>query len=145
MNGCELKSINMKYAFILIVLLGIKFTEVDGQNYTYMGTYDSQGVPDYLTTSDLLSTSFLSMVNASLPESYPVPNYNPQYISSGVATNIDVEETTDVWVTFVAEGAGFKNSLGFYTYPTGNPPPTIDISNLNIIFPNVSAIGSGGD
>jgi LruC domain-containing protein len=50
-----------------------------------------------------------------------------------------------VWVTFVSEGAGYRNVLGFYTYKTGNPPLSADqIDTVHVIFPNASFAGSGG-
>ena len=113
--------------------------------YTYLGTYNSMGVPDYLTTNDTFDDLFLTDVNYTLPENAPVPNYHPEYLAVGNATDIKVTEEADVWVTFVHEGAGWRNSLGYYTYDLNNPPQTSqDIAELNIVFPNVSLSGSGG-
>jgi len=110
-----------------------------------LGTFDSEGVPDYLETSDVISPELLAFISASLPESKPVPTYHPAFLASDAQTNIDIIAIADVWVTFVHEGAGYKNVLGFYTYDTGNPPATVeDISEVTIIFPNVSFAGSGG-
>lgn len=54
-------------------------------------------------------------------------------------------EICDVWVTFVTEGAGYLNVLGYYTHPTNKPPDTpAAIDTITIIFPNVSLQGSGG-
>jgi len=115
--------------------------------YNYLGTYDNNGKPNYLVNpSDIVNQSFLDDVDASLPESKPVPIYNPQYISAGTATDIQLTDSAAVWVTFVAEGAGYRNVLGFYTYDLANPPQTVaQIVNETIIFPNVSARFSGGD
>jgi hypothetical protein len=115
------------------------------QNYTYLGSYDSQGVPNYLTTNDELDADFLSRVNASLPESYPVPYYNADYIATGIETNIILEDSANIWVTFVKEGAGYKNALGYYVFDANNPPATPPpAEQINIIFPNVSNQDSGG-
>lgn len=114
--------------------------------YNYLGTYNSQGKPNYLESiSDTVTQSFLNDVDASLPEGKPVPTYNPQYISTNAQTDIWLKDSAAVWVTFVAEGAGYRNVLGFYTYDTASPPQSVnDIANETIIFPNVSASGSGG-
>lgn len=106
----------------------------------------SYGVPKYLeTTSDVISASLLKYVNASLPESKPVPSTHPDYLSSTVVSTLNVVAKSDVWITFVAEGAGNLNSLAFYTYTTGNPPATeADIKNATLVFPNASGLGSGG-
>ena len=54
-------------------------------------------------------------------------------------------EFADVWVTFVHEGAGYRNVLGFYSYPTDNPTTSPnDIDSITIVFPNASFHGSGG-
>lgn len=114
-------------------------------SYNYLGSWDSNGVPLYLEPAgDTISLSLLADINSSLPERQPVPQYNPQYLESDIDTNTIIIDTAQVWVTFVHEGAGFKNTLGFYTYPTGSPPPSISDSDITIIFPNVSYSGSGG-
>ncbi|MEO0897506.1 MAG: LruC domain-containing protein [Bacteroidota bacterium] len=112
----------------------------------YMGTYNSQGVPDYLEpTRDVISTELLSFINSSLPEGYPVPTYHPRYLDSSKNVNLEVISTSDVWITFVHEGAGWRNAIGFYTYPTGSRPPSPgEIDSINIIFPNASFAGGGG-
>lgn len=104
------------------------------------------GVPKYLeSTSDVISSSLLSYVNASLPEGTPVTTSHPTYLASTATSTINVTATGDVWVTFVAEGAGNLNTLGYYTYPTGTPPTSeSDIKASIITFPNASGSGSGG-
>jgi hypothetical protein len=114
--------------------------------YNYLGTYTSNGTPNYLeAVGDVISVATQELISNALPESFPVPDYNPHYISSGYDTDLALSETADVYVTFVAEGAGYRNVLGFYTYDVNNPPTTTPaISDITIIFPNVSALGSGG-
>lgn len=127
--------------FTLLLTTGFAYT----QNFNYMGTFDSQGVPDYLDGRDEISAEFLERVNNSVPESFPVPIYNPHYITAGYDTDIHIEEDADVWVTFVKEGAGYKNVLGFYTYDIDNPRTTKpEDHEITIIFPNVSELYSGG-
>ncbi len=114
--------------------------------YNYLGTYTSNGTPNYLeTVGDVISVATQELISNALPESFPVPDYNPHYISSGYDTDLSLSESADVYVTFVSEGAGYRNVLGFYTYDINNPPTTAPlISEVTIIFPNVSALGSGG-
>ncbi len=118
---------------------------VFAQGYNFLGSYTADGTPLYFVESDIVTAETLNLVKNSLPENYPVPTYNPQYISSGYGTDIIIDSLADVWVTFVSEGAGYKNVLGFYTYDINNPPTTAPTaSQITIIFPNVSAKGSGG-
>ncbi|MCP3925896.1 MAG: LruC domain-containing protein [Desulfobacterales bacterium] len=117
-----------------------------GSDYEYLGSFDDEGVPDYLqSVDDVLTLSFLDDVNASLPEKKPVPDYHPDYIADGVNANTILTEEAEVWITFVHEGAGYKNVLGYYTYDKNDPPKKkSDLKNLKIIFPNTSYKNSGG-
>ena len=112
----------------------------------YLGSYNSNGVPSNLEPDrDVISPELLTLINASLPESQPVPTYHPTYLAEGKNSNIDVIDSAEVWLTFVHEGAGWRNALAFYTYPTDSPPTSqADIAELNIVFPNLSFAGSGG-
>jgi len=112
----------------------------------FLGTYNSSGLPDYLeTTNEVVSASFVDRISAALPENAPVPEFHPSYLNSGYSADIVLIEEADVFISFVLEGAGYKNVLGFYEYPTGIAPATInDIDSITIIFPNVSRLNSGG-
>ncbi|PJJ83841.1 LruC domain-containing protein [Mucilaginibacter auburnensis] len=112
----------------------------------------NQGKPVYLeTTPDIIPQSLLSFVNSSLPEGQTVPNLHPEYLSNNATRVVNVTARADVWITFVSEGAGYQNVLGFYTYKTGSPPSASGggtlfggIDKITYIFPNASAYGSGG-
>ncbi len=116
-------------------------------SYVAMGNTDSYGRPKYLESpSDVISSTLLSYINTSLPEGTPLPTTHPQYLTDAATGTVNITAKSDVWITFVSEGAGNVNSLGYYTYPTGTPPSTIaDISTIYVAFPNASAYGSGGN
>jgi len=115
--------------------------------YTYMGPYDSSGVPkDLVPASDPITADLLSFLNASLPETVDVRKIHPQYLQSSATADLNVVKDGEVWITFVSEGAGYLNSLGYYTYPTNSPPKSAaDIKSVTYIFPNASFPGSGGN
>jgi len=115
-------------------------------DFTFMGEFDRNGVPQYLEQERFkVNSDLLEIINASLPEGTRVPDRNPEYITDGVQSDVRLRALADVWITFVHEGAGYKNVLGFYTYRLDNPPQSVDdIANLTIIFPNLSYKGSGG-
>lgn len=114
--------------------------------FKFLGSYNNQGVPDYLEPEDdPITAEFLDDINATLPERVALPLSHPEFFSEVYDHNIRLVETCDVWVTFVSEGATYKNVLGFHTYPTGNPPQAVnDVDTITIIFPNASLSGSGG-
>ncbi|MEL6822865.1 MAG: LruC domain-containing protein, partial [Calditrichota bacterium] len=116
-------------------------------NYKYLGSWDRRGRPLYLeSVSDVVDSELLDRVNASLPERKPVPQYHPDFLASDAETNLEFTTRTQVWVSFLHEGAGWRNTFSFYTYDVNNPPQTkSDIDSITIVFPNVSARGSGGN
>ncbi|QQL49518.1 LruC domain-containing protein [Mucilaginibacter ginkgonis] len=140
---------------------GVGVNGTTSVDYAYPSPYDASnaianplvnGVPVYLDpTNNAISSSLLSYINASLPEGSAVPDTHPQYISNTAINVIKVTATTDLYVTFVSEGAGYLNTLGWYSYPTNNPPTNATqgtnnrgIDKITAIFPNASASGSGG-
>jgi len=119
-------------------------------NFYYMGSFNegySKGLPHYLEDDgDDLSQEFLDAVNASLPENQPVPTYNPEYLTSGNELDVVVLEQSEVWVTFVTEGAGYRNALGYYVFETNNPPANVsEIDSIFVVLPNASLAGAGGE
>ncbi|GLB51324.1 hypothetical protein NBRC110019_03630 [Neptunitalea chrysea] len=122
---------------------------VEGTNtvvYNYLSSYTYSGKPTTMASNDALDNSLLDDINSSLPEGHNggIPNTHPEYLA-GKETEIILVEDAEVWITFVSEGAGYRNSLGFYTYTLGQEPTSADdIQMHNIVFPNCSMIGSGG-
>jgi LruC domain-containing protein len=114
--------------------------------FTYIGTYDASGKPTYLETpNEVISSTLLTNINATLPESQDVRIHHPDLLNSQSETNVNLIATSDIWITFVSEGAGYRNSFAYYTYPTNNPPASVSqIDSLHIIFPNASLMYSGG-
>jgi len=121
------------------------FKSVDA-TYPYLCTYNASGVPSCLNPpDDVIGNGLLADINAALPEYAPVPQYHPEYLASGNETDIILNEAADVWLTFVHEGAGYMNALGFYTYNVNNPPTSVNQLNIvTIAFPNLSLEFSGG-
>lgn len=112
--------------------------------FSYMGNINAMGLPLYmLPRGQAIGQDILKMINNALGASV-TKNY-PEYIQPGVQSNIVLKESADLWVTFVSEYADYKNSLGYYTYPTNKPPTSAkEIAELKIVFPNTSFAGSGG-
>jgi hypothetical protein len=58
-----------------------------------------------------MSTSLLNTKNFS---------FSLEYLSSTDNGNIELIADAEVWITFVHEGAGYKNALGYYTHKNDN-------------------------
>lgn len=115
----------------------VKFTTTE---YSYVGTYDDQGKPSGLE-KDVVSSELVSYVKTSLPERGDVSKLHPEYLKNA---DLTITVKSDVYITFVAEGTGYSNTVGYYTYKTGSSPTKPeDIERITYIFPNAS-INDGG-
>jgi hypothetical protein len=57
---------------------------------------------------------------------------------------IVLTKESEVYVTFLYENAGWKNSFGYYTYNESSPPTCVSQLTKHVLFPNVSMTGEGG-
>lgn len=120
--------------------------KITNGNYPVICDYDDLGVPECLEDNlDTLCESLVSDIQLSLPEKQNALTNRPEYFLN---ENLEIVLSEDamVSVTFVFEGAGWKNTFGYYTYDQNNPPTTAaDLqSSMMVIFPNASGQGSGG-
>jgi len=113
--------------------------------FLVLGGWNNSGIPNYFVSNDIIKSDFLADINASLPERVQLTTSHPEYLNSEDDGSLVLEKDAEVWVTFVHEGAGFMNTLAYYTHPNGVAPATkADIKDQTIIYPNVSFSGSGG-
>ncbi len=107
--------------------------------WTYMGSFNGSGRPNYLMSpNDAISSSLLLNINNTIPEGQRVPIHSPNLIANST-TDIKLIQNATATVTFVHEGAGFRNALGYYYYSTATPPAArTNIAKHYIIFPNAS-------
>ncbi len=139
--------LKIRAALLLLIVACFSYPQTTiAQVIHVVSTYNFRGVPDNLDpTNDVIDELFLDDINLSLPERKPVPTYNSHYLANGNETNVVMAQTGEVIVTFVHEGAGWKNTLGYYTYDTASPPATsADIDTIHIIYPNSSYLYGGG-
>ena len=108
-------------------------------NVFYLGGFNANGVPSGMG-SDVITQAYLDNLALTLPEKNHLPcdpvrkDMLDDLFCSNVTTSKDDAE---VFVTFVAEGAGYANSLAYYYYPAGNPPASAAaIDSMFVIFPN---------
>lgn len=112
-------------------------------------------------TNVQLESGLLSGIQQALPES---SNIDQDFINPQYDPVLTFSEDTQVGVTFIDEGAGYRNSLGYFTFSDStfdnldfgtvdsDSSGTISISELStlndvstgMIFDNVSKAGSGG-
>jgi len=102
-----------------------------------------EGVPDDVEPTEPCET-LMANISEMFPERLDVRNVHDDLFSETAMLSIHVTEETPVYVSFIDEGAGWRNTFGYYSYPADNPPQSIDDLEKHIVFPNVSGIGEGG-
>jgi LruC domain-containing protein len=123
---------------------------VQATDYQYVGDpatgYTANGKPlGVVNTNGDLPANILDNIYSMLPESTVV---NPAFIAPDTLSNISIDDDlltyAEVTVTFLNEGAGYRNSLGYFIYESNNPPTSKeDIAEHKIIFPNASKPDAG--
>ncbi len=130
-----------------------------------LSRYDSNGIPvfakisssrlynDSASSSPTNNPDFLNYITATLPE-YANQSNNTSLFPVGVTDadynsnyNVYLSAAAKVEVAFVYEGAGYRNSFGYFTFDPDNPPTSLTHPNVildKIIFPNASLYNSGG-
>lgn len=108
--------------------------------------YNVQGEPlNVENINDQLPGTFLTDIYAKIPDGRRV---NPDFIDAESKSNLviddDFEGQVTVSVTFLNEGAYFRNTFGYFLYDPNSPPQTFtDISEHKIVFPNASKPNAG--
>ncbi len=114
-------------------------------DYEIICDYDEKGVPFCIEENpDPLCPDLMGHLDVALPENQNALIAHPEYFT--YPKTLVLSEEATVYITFIDEGAGWKNSLGTYTYPAGEPPvSTDDINNKLLVYPNASRKNRGGD
>ncbi|WP_101310249.1 DUF4114 domain-containing protein [Labilibaculum manganireducens] len=102
-----------------------------------------EGVPDDIIQTKPCET-LVENIKAMFLENKDNRAANSELFSDENNLILKLTEESPVYLTFVDEGAGWKNSLAYYTYNSENPPASADEIELHMLFPNVSKEGEGG-
>ena len=133
-----------KYAPLLLLLLILISCRKDkdpnpfkSTTYTTLGSYDATGKPSYLTTPDVISAALTTFIDSSLQDRVDLTKSNPELFATTAIADVRINQTSDVFITFVKQDGINTNAFAFYTYPTTQPPKsTKDIKEIIYVFPN---------
>ena len=99
------------------------------------GYNQNTGKPDALIYArNEYPAGFFDRIANALPES----RVNEAFMTDDSGSNITMREDGEVFITFIHEGAGYKNSFGYFTYDANNPPQSAADVRETIVFPNLS-------
>lgn len=80
-----------------------------------------------------IKTVFRKAEGKSISDNYP------QFFEGNMISDIPIKKDTEVSLVFVNSGAGWHNTIGYYTYETGTTPTLKDIKKI-MAFPNASPV-----
>lgn len=137
----------MRLAPIAVILTSLALSpELRAIDFTYLNGdpiagYTVLGTPTNLEDRSAdLPLDVLSNIYSMLPESQYV---NTAYIDTSLKSNIIIDSDftgiVTVDVTFLNEGAGYRNAFGYFIYDPNDPPASYtDIAEHVIVLPNAS-------
>jgi hypothetical protein len=83
-----------------------------------------------------------STLYQGIMEMYPEHKRNnevyAQLFTVDAEKRIVLTKDSEVYVTFISEGAGWSNTLGYYTYDASNPPGSTGDFQKVVLFPNIN-------
>lgn len=134
------------FAFLLFITACKKdqpvtrVVEFKETTYQTLGTFTDAGKPNYLLPKDEVSPNLLSFVREKLPDQ-DLRKTNPELLRNSASADISITQSSDVFITFLSQGSlTLMNTLGFYTYPTNNPPTSPNaIKTITYVFPHAGA------
>ena len=92
-----------------------------------------------------LDPALLDQIHALFPESQEVA---PRLLDFRVDPNLQLFREAEIRVTFIDEGASYRNSFGYFLYQDTDGDGLVaeeEISRRELLFPNASKEGSGGE
>lgn len=133
------------YVYVAKGLGGLYILKYEhSDKYQTVLPFNDTGTPIGMIDKDYCPDVISQIITSTLPEGQNIFTRSPEYFENPNSSFI-LEADAQVEVTFLHEKAGFRNTLGYYTYPIDQPPNSVQELNKIIIFPNASAIHSGGE
>ncbi len=129
---------------MVMCLVSVLLT-TDAWAITTLASFDAQGVPSNLEAQgETYSSQFDQNIVAVLPEKQDVRVAHPELIDPLAVRNLRIIEPVTATMSFVHEGAGFRNAVGYFVYDSDSPPQSVADIERMVVFPNASFPGSQG-
>ena len=125
------------------------FYKKGAENFSFrlLTGWNANGVPNNLALPrDVVSSQMINDIWSALPSMVSVATSHPTWLDDNLSRRtLLLTQTADVYVTFLTEGAGYRNTLFYYRYNKNYPPASASaIDSLFVVYPNASLINSGG-
>ena len=120
--------------------------------YTFLSKYTNDGYPlkinldeNNANIKETINQKIIDEIDNELSESSKNGGVTSNHSDWIKKSDIVTSNQCEIKLTFIKEGAGYKNALSYYIYDLDDPPTRFsDINDVYIIFPNASSLNSGG-
>lgn len=129
----------MKSTILYIIILALTAIACEKEKETPIDE-----IPPGIIRTDTLPINYARIIDL-LPSGQSAESLYAPLFSDTVQKKIVLTAESEVYITFVAERAGYKNTVGWYSYQSGKEPANVKDINIQILFPNVSGKGEGGE
>ena len=107
--------------------------------YKILGDWSESGKPTYLlpkaNTPDYILYN-IKETYSTVKNKY-ISIVHPEFLENNFSSDIILSKATKIKLVFVNSGAGYKNVVGYYTYPKNETPEENKITKI-IAFPNIT-------
>lgn len=147
----ELKISNGKYRFSQKEYIAARQTKtraMTGRGYSYPDSWmllpgadwDEKGLPNNLEEGLNMPPANILL---SIKETYNkihkkrICDIHEDWLVNNNTSEIKITKATEISLIFVTSGAGWNNTVGYFTYPTGTVPTVNSVQKI-LAFPNAS-------
>ena len=114
-----------------------------------LGDWSTLGTPAYLTPGRVLpDAKTLYNINEIFVKyngtAMEQRDYGKAFFAPGVSSEIKIIKATKVYLCFINSSAGWNNSVGYFSYPTGQEPQNASEVQRIIAFPSATSIAHKG-
>ena len=104
--------------------------------------WDQYGYPSNIETElSLPSAEVLYSIRGTYTKNgnYSITTAYPDWFNNNATSEIKITKATELSLVFVNSSAGWNNTVGYFTYPTGTIPTADKVKRI-VAFPNASPI-----
>lgn len=135
---CRLRVVT-RHAAIAAALLALLAVVADARRAAAVPPAPTIGERDFIDRFLAIPDQVTTTIGELLPEQ---SNAGASFLSTRYDPNVYLKEPATVAVTFVWEGAGYRNTVGYFTYQV-TPAGYVTILDRQLIFPNASLPTAG--
>ena len=121
---------------------------VTGNKHTYpdgwltLGDWDQYGTPDYLEPERTMPSAGtlydINEVFVKRNDMRKLKERYPEFFADGLSSDLRIVKPTKVYLVFINSTAAWRNTVGYYTYPTGQEPQSAAELQRVLVFPDAS-------